>query len=272
VGDAGRIFIPELPRERSARLRGLRLVHTHLRKEPLSEEDLADLTLLRLDYITAVTMTSEGLPELFYSAHLLPGTSPGYTVEDPARPGRIREDFRETLDELEAAFNREESRLKQASPLPRAILVGVYTPEMRKRRSPEDSMAELRELCKTAGIQPVREIIQRRPVLDPGTVIGSGKVKEISILAVQESTEMLLFDQELSPAQATRLSKLCDLKILDRTQLILDIFARNARSRDGKLQVELAQLRYLKGRLSETDDNMSRLTGGGVKVGAAIWA
>ena len=262
VGDAGRIFIPELPRERSARLRGLRLVHTHLRKEPLSEEDLADLTLLRLDYITAVTMTSEGLPELFYSAHLLPGTSPGYTVEDPARPGRIREDFRETLDELEAAFNREESRLKQASPLPRAILVGVYTPEMRKRRSPEDSMAELRELCKTAGIQPVREIIQRRPVLDPGTVIGSGKVKEISILAVQESTEMLLFDQELSPAQATRLSKLCDLKILDRTQLILDIFARNARSRDGKLQVELAQLRYLKGRLSETDDNMSRLTGG----------
>jgi len=262
VGDAGRIFIPELPRERSARLRGLRLVHTHLRREPLSDEDLADLTLLRLDYITAITMTEEGLPDLFYSAHILPGKSPGYEREEPVRPGRVPENLSEVIDGLEVLFRREETRLKQASPLPRALLVGVYTPEMRRKRSPEDSIAELRELCKTAGIEPVGEVIQRRPVIDPGTVIGSGKVKDISIIAVQESAEILLFDQELTPAQATRLSKLCDLKIVDRTQLILDIFARNARSHDGKLQVELAQLRYLKGRLSETDDNMSRLTGG----------
>ncbi|MCE9600352.1 MAG: GTPase HflX [Spirochaetia bacterium] len=262
VGDAGRIFIPELPRERSTRLRGLRLVKTHLRHEPLSDEDLADLTLLRLDYITAITIQDDGLPEFFYNAHLLPGKSPGYEREKPVRAGQLREDLRETIDELEVLFRREESRLKKASPLPRALLVGVYTPDMRRKRSPEDSMAELRELCSTAGIEPAGEVIQRRPVIDPATVVGSGKVKDISILAVQEGTEILLFDQELSPAQATRLSKLCDLKILDRTQLILDIFARNARSRDGKLQVELAQLRYLKGRLSETDDNMSRLTGG----------
>lgn len=262
VGDAGRIFIPELPRERSARLRGLRLVHTHLRREPLSEEDLSDLTLLRLDYITAVTMNENGLPFLFHSAHITPGKKPGYLIQVPAYPGQIPQDFRETIAELEASFQREETQLKQASPLPRALLVGVYTPEMRRKRSPEDSIAELRELCSTAGLEPAGEVIQRRPSIDATTVIGSGKVKEISIQAVQDRVEVLLFDQELSPAQATRLSRLCDLKILDRTQIILDIFSRNARSRDGKLQVELAQLRYLKGRLSETDDNMSRLTGG----------
>jgi GTP-binding protein HflX len=262
VGDAGRVFIPELPRERSARLRGLRLVHTHLRREPLSEEDLADLTLLRLDYITAVTMTENGLPALFYSAHITPGKKPGYLLQAPAYAGQLPQDFSETIAELEASFHREETQLKLASPLPRALLVGVYTPDMRRKRSPEDSIAELRELCRTAGIEPVGEVIQRRPAIDATTVIGSGKVKEISIQAVQDRVEILLFDQELSPAQATRLSRLCDLKILDRTQLILDIFSRNARSRDGKLQVELAQLRYLKGRLSETDDNMSRLTGG----------
>ncbi|MBI3395603.1 MAG: GTPase HflX, partial [Spirochaetia bacterium] len=111
-------------------------------------------------------------------------------------------------------------------------------------------------------VQPVMQFTQRRPKIDPSTVVGSGKIKEISVKAVQENVEMLIFDLELAPAQATRLSKLSDMKIIDRTQLILDIFARNAQSRDGKLQVELAQLRYLKGRLSELDDNMSRLTGG----------
>jgi GTP-binding protein HflX len=133
---------------------------------------------------------------------------------------------------------------------------------MRRVRSPEDSIDELKELCATAGVEAVRVFIQKRNNFDPGTIIGSGKVKEISIMAVQDDVELMIFDRELSPAQASRLSAESELKIIDRTQLILDIFARNARSHDGKLQVELAQLRYLKGRLSEKDDNMSRLTGG----------
>ncbi len=262
LGDASRIFIPELERSRSARLRGLRLVHTHLNREPLSDEDLADLTLLRLDYITAITIDQNGFPDLFYSAHILPGRSPGYILEDPARAGQLPETFREVISNLEDQFEKEENRLKKSSSGPRAFLVGVYTPDMRRRRSPEDSMAELQELCRTAGVEPVDIIIQKRPRIDPVTLIGSGKVREISIQAVQQNVELMIFDLELSPAQATRLSAESDLKIIDRTQLILDIFARNAGSRDGKLQVELAQLRYLKGRLSEKDDNMSRLTGG----------
>ncbi len=262
IGDSHRIFIPELERSRSARMRGLRLVHTHLHGEKLSEEDIADLTLLRLDYITAITVNAAGLPEKFWSAHVLPGQSPGYTTEEPVLPGQLKENFRETIEELEALFNREEKKTRSSGSRPRAFLVGVYTPDMRKIRSPEDSMEELKELCATAGVEAVRTIIQKRPRLDSTTIIGSGKVKEISVMAVQENAELMIFDRELSPAQASRLSAESELKIIDRTQLILDIFARNARSHDGKLQVELAQLRYLKGRLSEKDDNMSRLTGG----------
>ena len=262
VGDAHRIFIPELPRNRSVRLRGLRLIHSHLYKEPLSEEDLADLTLLRLDYITAITMDENGYPAQFHSAHVLPGHNPGFQLEDPVAPGQIAEEFSLFIAHLESLFEREEKKLKSARVRPSAILVGVYTPEMRARRDPKDSIHELRELCSTAGLDAAEVFIQKKPRIDPGTVIGSGKAKEISIKAVQENVEIIIFDHELSPAQAARLSKICDLKIIDRTQLILDIFARNARSRDGKLQVELAQLRYLKGRLSEKDDNMSRLTGG----------
>jgi GTP-binding protein HflX len=92
--------------------------------------------------------------------------------------------------------------------------------------------------------------------------MGQGKLKDILLKAVQKDVELLIFDLELTPSQAKKISDFCDLKVIDRTQLILDIFARNAKSRDGKLQVELAQLKYLKGRLSELDDNMSRLTGG----------
>jgi len=262
VGDAHRIFIPEMPRNRSVRLRGLRLVHSHLHREPLSEEDLADLTLLRLDYITAVTIDDAGFPAQFYSAHVLPGRNPGYLLEDPVSPGKLPEGFSLTISHLENLFEREEARVKSARIKPGAILVGVYTPEMRARRDPDDAIQELNELCITAGLEVADIFIQKKSHVDPGTVIGSGKAREISIKAVQENVEILIFDHELTPAQATRLSKICDLKIIDRTQLILDIFARNAKSRDGKLQVELAQLRYLKGRLSEKDDNMSRLTGG----------
>ncbi len=262
AGDAVRIFIPELERNRSSRLRGLRLVHTHMKGESLTQEDLYDLTLLRLDYITAITMDRAGLPAKYYSAHLLPGQNPGYQLEDPVAPGQLAENLSETIAHVEGLFYEAEKTSRKAGNKPRALLVGVYTPEMRRKRSPEDSMAELRELCLTAGVEPIEAMVQKRQKLDPVTLVGSGKAREISIQAVQHNAEMMLFDLELSPAQALRLSSICDLKIIDRTQLILDIFARNARSRDGKLQVELAQLRYLKGRLSEKDDNMSRLTGG----------
>lgn len=262
VGDDKRIVIPELERERSARLRELRLIHTHLKKEPLTEEDLYDLTLLRFDTITAITIDRLGLPDKFYSARLAPESERYYEILETEKPGQQKYKFKELVELIDAEFNRNLQKTKEAGNIPRAILVGVYTLENRKKRSPDHSMAELKELCRTAGVMPVEVVIQNRDKIESSTVIGSGKLKEITFLAVQRNAEMLIFDKELTPAQAIKISRETGLKIIDRTQLILDIFAKHAKSRDGKLQVELAQLRYLKGRLSEKDDNMSRLTGG----------
>ena len=310
VGDRHSIEIPKLPRERSTRLRGLRLVHTHLKNEALSEEDLYDLTLLKLDYITAITVNRSGQPQLFYSAHVLPiqnstsvkrtqtsqNTQPantlqsahttqaaqsahtlqsahttqsalnniekGYQLEEPFTNNNIPNNFKDTLNYIEDVYSKFEKTTSKIKGKFKAILVGVYTPKKLADRSIESSIKELTELCETANIEVVEVVTQKRNELDPLSLIGSGKVKELANRAVQLDAEIILFDLELSPAQAKRLSELCELKIIDRTQLILDIFANNAKSRDGKLQVELAQLRYLKGRLSEKDDNMSRLTGG----------
>ncbi len=262
VGNAASITIPPLERNRQVGLRALRLIHTHLKGEKLSQEDLYDLTLLRLDWITAISMDEAALPQHFYSAYIMPDVPKGYEIEPPRRPGQLAENFRETIRELEEKFRRRENLLKRTLGKNRALLAGVYTPEMQRRRSPQDSMQELKELCATAGITALDTLIQKRSRLDPISLVGSGKAREIAWRAVQCNADMIVFDLELLPAQARRLSQVCDLKIIDRTQLILDIFACNARSRDGKLQVELAQLRYLRGRLSEKDDNMSRLTGG----------
>lgn len=264
VGDDRRIFIPELERGGEARLRELRLIHTHLKKEALTEEDLYDLTLLRLDAVTAITMDARGLPELLYSARLAPARTEGYLLFEARRPGQDEDSLDILVESIEREFRTSRATTRKARDAegPRAFLVGLYTPEMRRRRMPDDSMDELEELCRTAGVNAIRRYIQNRPKADPATVIGSGKIRDLSVAAVQDDIDLLIFDRELAPAQAIRISKETSLKILDRTQLILDIFSRNARSSDGKLQVELAQLRYLKGRLSETDDNMSRLTGG----------
>lgn len=262
VGDTKGIVIPPFERGRSSGLRGLRLIHTHLYQEELTSEDLYDLTLLRLDYITAITMDAAGLPKYFYSARIIPDSQSGYDIEPRRQAGQLPEDFPETIKSLEESIRRQENRLKKSVGRNRALLAGVYIPEQQRRRSPHDSMQELKELCETAGVTVVDTLIQKRSRLDPISLVGSGKAKEIAWRAAQRSADMIVFDLELLPAQARRLSQLCDLKIIDRTQLILDIFACNARSRDGKLQVELAQLRYLRGRLSEKDDNMSRLTGG----------
>ncbi|MFN3247455.1 MAG: GTPase HflX, partial [Leptonema sp. (in: bacteria)] len=261
VGDDRQILIPELSRERSIRLRELRLIHTHLKKEPLTEEDLYDLTLLRFDTITAITISPDGLPDKFYSARLAPESEKGYELLEVERPGQNKYSFKDLVHLIEEEFKRHYVETKEADHLSKAILVGVYTPDMRKKRAPEHSMEELKELCRTAGVKPVHVMIQKRDKIDSSSVVGSGKLKEISFLAVQKNADMLIFDRELNPSQAIKISRETGLKIIDRTQLILDIFAKHAKSRDGKLQVELAQLRYLKGRLSEKDDNMSRLTG-----------
>ncbi|MBW9230960.1 GTPase HflX [Leptospira santarosai] len=264
VGSDNSIEIPFLDRLRTseARLRGLRLVHTHLKGESLNQEDLTDLALLRLDYMTAVVMDSSGNPNGYYSAHLNPESEEGlWNVLPKKYPGQLTEGILEEILEIESRLSRSKKNLKDAQKENRAFLVGVY-PERNTGRHPSLSMEELKELCRTAEVHVVDTFIQRKNRLDPSTVLGKGKLEEIILKAIQKHVELLVFDLELTPSQAKKISDIADIKVIDRTQLILDIFARNAKSRDGKLQVELAQLKYLKGRLTELDDNMSRLTGG----------
>ncbi|MGN0537400.1 MAG: GTPase HflX [Acutalibacteraceae bacterium] len=140
----------------------------------------------------------------------------------------------------------------------RALLVGVDTGDF----DAEASMAELYELCKSAGAEPVANVMQKREKPNGATCIGTGKLEEIKDFCRNEEVDVLIFDCELTPVQLRNLEHETDIRTIDRTMLILDIFAIRARSNEGKLQVELAQLQYMKSRLTGKGIEMSRLGGG----------
>ena len=143
----------------------------------------------------------------------------------------------------------------------RAVLVGLELSQG-QQWPVEESLAELAELVRTAGGEVVTEVIQRRGAPEPATLIGTGKVAEVKAVVEDLEADIVVFDDELSPAQLRNLEEALAVKVLDRTQLILDIFAQRARSREGKLQVELAQLQYLLPRLAGMGTVLSRLGGG----------
>jgi GTP-binding protein HflX len=267
VGDASRLVLPEVGRLRAGhgRFRGLRLVHTHLRNEALSRDDLVDLALLRLDLVAAVGVNHEGRPADLHVAHLVPpreGKSP-WILLPPEPFHRASVDFIEIIDALEEEFDRVLPTGRATRGAERALLVVAEIGKARGQTQNNNSRVhELRELCRTAGIQVVDVAIQRRPEPDPRYLIGRGKLEDVLVRAMQYDASVLIFDPDLSPGQAHAVSAFTDLKVIDRTILILDIFAQRARSRDAKLQVELAQLRYRLPRLQEENTMMSRLVGG----------
>jgi GTP-binding protein HflX len=264
VGDEKGIVIPTLedyPLGKRS-LRGLRLIHTHLRQEKLTEDDLTDLSLLRLDLLAAVLFTP-GRGQISAQIGWLSSAASGpTTLTDPVTPfEKIDLDCTHFIAELEADLERTaRSRTKAADALERAILISVTINGTRQQA--EDSMAELRELARTAHVEALDEFIQRPRSLNPRFLMGEGKMRDVVIRALQRGASMLIFDQELTPAQIRSISAMTELKVIDRSQLILDIFARRAKSLDGKVQVELAQLKYLLPRLTGRGVQMSRLMGG----------
>ena len=271
VGDARQIELPDFKRVRVAsdRFRGLRCVHTHLRGEELTRDDLTDLALLRLDLMAAIDVDlRSGLPGVVRAAHILPsaptnhsnGNGEQFAFLPPAIPSQLDVDFLDLMAALEAELARNRRTVKRTAGGDAAILVNVTTAPVTEA---EDSMAELRELALSAGVAVVDEIIQRRPAIDPRTVMGKGKLDELLIRAMQIGADAVIFDRELQPAQVRSISDATDLKVIDRSQLILDIFAQRAQSREGKIQVELAQLKYMLPRLVLGQDSaFSRLAGG----------
>jgi GTP-binding protein HflX len=263
VGDASKLMLPDVGRLRGAagRFRGLRLVHTHLRGEALTQDDLTDLALLRLDLVAAIAVDPGGRPGRVFIGHLLPDNADGkiWRELEPRPSHRIDLDVLDLMTSLEAEFARTVGPTTAGPGAARVLLVHVAIGRV---IDSEARIAELRELCRTAGVEVLDVMTQRRPVADPKYLVGRGKLEQILLRAMQLGADTVIFDQDLTPGQARAVSDFTELKILDRTMLILDIFAQHATSRDGKLQVELAQLRYALPRLVEKNTMMSRLTGG----------
>ena len=260
IGSERSLLIPDLkdfPLGRR-RLRGIRLVHTHLQAEPLTEDDLTDLKLLRLDLIAAIGPGRGGSP-LVHLAHLS-NTPSSVTVLPPTLLGNEPGYGSDVIHELEQGLETTTTTTPRQAGREYAILISVMAGG--KRQDAEDSLEELAELARSSMVEVIDRFIQLPRKLNPRTLMGEGRLQEVVIRALQHGATILIFDQELTPAQVRSISAMTELKVIDRSQLILDIFARRAASRDGKVQVELAQLKYLLPRLSGRGVQMSRLMGG----------
>jgi len=263
VGNHHGIVIPDTSEYRVApgRLKGLRCIHTHLNNEPLTREDLTDLALLRLDIMAAITMTREGYFHQIHAGYILPKSSTGkpFEILKPLNPNQLDIGCIDLIQSLEAELAHITALFEADTEKERALLISVTTIS---RPAAMASLAELKDLAASSGIEIVGTVLQQRRKLDTRFLMGMGKLRDLIILALQKGATLIIFDQELNPSQIRSITNKTDLKVIDRTQLILDIFSQRAQSKEGKLQVELAQLKYLLPRLITKNTAMSRLTGG----------
>lgn len=263
VGTKEILYIPDLGRYRlgRARLRNLRLVFTDLSKDReqavIPFDVYADLERLRLDMVVSLRSAPNRVSMTY--AYLVParGSDTAAAATEEIRDiGAFETNFLELIEAVEQSLASEVVQLSGDEV--GAVLVGVYDT---KEDDAEASMLELRELARTAGVKVIDEIVQKRRI-DPKTFIGSGKLQELVLRCLRSGAEVLIFDAELKPSQWRSITNSTELKVLDRSMLILDIFAQRAQSSDGRLQVELAQLKYNLPRLVEKDAGLSRLSGG----------
>jgi len=269
VGEDQLILIPDLKLKAIApgQFRGLRLIRTFSRGEPISRQDLADLALLRLDLILKVEITEEGYAGRNYLAHLKPNNleGAGFEFYAPFPAGKLNLDFEELIRGLEDEFARGREAVK-AKEQEGVILVKVVLSRKKGARIDrfqiEQEMAELKALAQSAGVIVLDEMVQHREQYHSKYLIGSGKLEELTVRAMQLGADTLIYDHELTPAQVSAIEDYTGLKVVERSQLILDIFAQRAQSREGKIQVELAQYRYMLPRLVGKGIEMSRLVGG----------
>lgn len=268
AGSANSIYIPELPHVAQGRLRGLRFLHTHLGPEGLNQEDLMDMLFLRLDAASILAVDPQGMPVQWQGAWIMRDKPPeallalsGIKRENacaviPMRPWHEAAcDFNGISRAIEAGMGVQ----AEAGGQDCAFLVSV-SPEPHAVQ--ERHLAELAELAASAGIAVGGSLIQRVQKPDPGFIMGKGKLMELEVMALNADASLLIFDGELTPAQLRKLADITERKVIDRTQLILDIFAQHASAKAGRLQVELAQLAYALPRLSGQSRALDRLMGG----------
>lgn len=280
VGTPRQTQIPplELPRYGAERLCGIRCIATQLKADTPKESSLTAMVLQRLDTLVILTLTGEGFERRgggatgyvkeAYLAHLIPSlelsleTKHYWTISPPLSLDALsQQDFLALVEGLEAEFQREFIAQQVDSKEDRVLLVGLMTQKMTQREF-DDSLAELERLVETAGGEVLEIVSQKRSTPHPQTVVGSGKVNDIALLVQTLGVNLVVFDRDLTPAQVRNLEPKFGVRAIDRTEVILDIFAQRARSRAGKLQVELAQLEYMLPRLTGRGQAMSRLGGG----------
>ncbi len=284
VGTPRQTQIPplELPRYGSERLSGIRCIATQLKSEPPSESTLTAMALQRLDVLVILSLSGQGFERRGggstgyikenYLAHLVPlpnqeviSLDSGLTSWSVSPPLSLdvltNQDFLDLVEGLEAELRREFVAQQVDADHDRVLLVGVMT-DSKATQQFQDTLEELARLVDTAGGEVLQTMRQKRSRPHPQTVVGEGKVQEIALTAQTLGANLIVFDRDLSPAQVRNLETQIGLRVVDRTEVILDIFAQRAQSRAGKLQVELAQLEYMLPRLAGRGQAMSRLGGG----------
>jgi GTP-binding protein HflX len=211
--------------------------------------------------MAAITMTETGYFHKAHVGYILPKSPYGkpFQILNPLNPGDLNIECLELIRSLEAELAQVTSLHKGDAGKERALLVSVTTAY---RKTAMSSMEELEDLAISSNIEVVKKMLQLRRKINSKFLMGPGKLQELIILALQKGATLIIFDQELNPSQIRSITDQIDLKVIDRTQLILDIFAQRAQTKEGKLQVELAQLKYLLPRLIAKNTAMSRLTGG----------
>jgi GTP-binding protein HflX len=267
VGDATTLDLPPSARKRTGvgRLNGLRLVHATLADHGHTTDDLQQLRMLSLDASIAVLAGEEGHMPRVEVAYLLPANDAGrmWEVLRPARATAVAQRFDETVRDLEVQMRRDLDALRGGRQGERTTDAAIVVLPVLDRATDVDwELSELKALCRTAGVAVAGTVVQRRDRPDPRTLVGRGKLRELTMAGLQKGADLLVFGAPLTPSQQRSVAADTGVRVIDRNQLILSIFALHARTNEGKLQVELAQLRYNLPRLSERDDAMSRLTGG----------
>lgn len=254
IGRADSIDLPDLRLRRGERrLSMVRCVHTHPRATgELSDVDVSALLSMRFDAMCAVGVSGDGRPTSVQCAFL-----------DAEREGEVRRTELISARRLPqeawlSEIERTDAAYRAANPATqtgreRAVLVGIES---------EESLDELEELARTAGAETVLRVLQKRPKPDPVFCVGRGKAEELSLRCQAVQADLVIFDEELSGVMQKNLEEVLRLKVVDRTALILDIFAARASTREGKLQVEMAQLKYRSQRLLGQGLVLSRLAGG----------
>ncbi|PSB16869.1 GTPase HflX [filamentous cyanobacterium CCP2] len=274
VGTVSQTQIPpmELPRYGAERLSGIRCIATQLKPDFPSDATLTAMALQRLDALVLLTLTGGGFERRgggatgyvkeTHLAHLVPHPEANWTVSPALSLDLLtQQDFLDLVEGLEEEFRREYVAQQVSPDHDRVVVVGLMTNDLTARRF-QDGLAEVGRLIETAGGEVLQVVHQKRSSPHPQTVVGEGKVQEIALTAQTVGANLIVFDRDLSPAQVRNLEMRIGVRVVDRTEVILDIFAQRAQSRAGKLQVELAQLEYMMPRLAGRGRTMSRLGGG----------